>query len=119
MNFDKLQYLFLQTHGIYGLIPVSQSPLYSQSIAKILPRNLVVLSVSSSFHTQDRWERDLCEALTSEDDPFPDLGGVISNEEISRKDLAELCDLLGLEWVCQKEARPSINSSYSSRQDTI
>ncbi|KAJ4003992.1 hypothetical protein NW752_010924 [Fusarium irregulare] len=114
MNFDKLQYLFLQTHGIYGMIPVSQSPLYSQSIAKILPRNLVVLSVSSSSDTQDRWEQDLCEALASEDDSFPDLEGIISNEEISRKDLAELCDLLGIEWVCRDRRGFPSESSYSS-----
>lgn len=113
-KFDKLKYLFLDTHGIYGMVPVNQSPLYSQSVAKVLPRNIVNLSVSSCFHTQDRWERDLCETLASEEDLFPALESVTSNEEISRKDLAELCDRLGLEWVCRQPRGCPRNSSYSS-----
>ncbi|CAG7559080.1 unnamed protein product [Fusarium equiseti] len=109
-KFDKLKYLFLDTHGIYGMVPVNQSPLYSQSVAKILPRNIVNLSVSSCFHTQDRWERDLCESLASEEDLFPALESVTSNEEISRKDLAELCDRLGLGWS-HKDSGPQMDKS--------
>ena len=114
-EFDNLKYIFLHTTGIYGKIPVNESPVYFQSIVEVLPRNIVVLSVFSCCQSRDRWERDLFETLADEDDLFPALGSVISNEEISRKDLAELCDWLGIEWVCRNRRGFPRESSYSSQ----
>ncbi|KAH7188115.1 uncharacterized protein B0J16DRAFT_396331 [Fusarium flagelliforme] len=112
--FKKLKYIYLDPHGIYGMYDDSQSPPFHESLVEVLPRNIVNLSVRTCVHTKSCWQRDLYEALASEENWFPELQSVTSNTEISHEHLTELFDRLGLEWVCKKPTGYYMNSSYYS-----